>query len=199
MAQLRIWEEFPQLETRRLVLRQITLDDAPALLPLFSDDDVTEHMDIPSLQDIAQVKQLLEFIEERWQDGYSIRWGIVKKDENALVGTCGYNDWIKEYGYRGEIGYDLMQAYWGQGIMTEALRTILSYGFEYMYLNRVQAMVNPGNDRSISILRKVGFQYEGRLREYGYWKGKFWDLHTFSLLRRDWVKRRPWETLIFPV
>jgi ribosomal-protein-alanine N-acetyltransferase len=191
MSQLRIWEEFPQLETRRLVLRQITLDDASALFPLFSDDNVTENMDIPSLQNVAQVEQLLEFMEERWQDGYSIRWGIVKKDENTLVGTCGYNDWVKEFGYRGEIGYDLMGAYWGQGIMTEALRAILNYGFESMHLNRIQAMVNPGNDRSISLLRKAGFQYEGQLREYGYWKGKFWDLHSFSLLRREWVKRRP--------
>lgn len=186
MCQSAIWDEFPELETRRLLLRQITPGDTEELFSLFSDDEVTEYMDIPSLTHIVQMEHLLLSMFERWDEQQSIRWGIVTKHNNALVGTCGYNEWVREYGYRGEIGYELMKRYWGQGIMSEALRAIIAYGFEWMQLNRIQAMVTPGNDRSINLLRKLGFQYEGMLREYGYWKGRFWDLHSLSLLYSEW-------------
>ncbi len=184
------WKPFPHLETERLFLRQLTLDDAETLLTLFSDDAVTRYMDVPSLTHSIQVRQLLRFLSERITALVSIRWGIVYKEHNALVGTCGYNEWVNEHGYRGEIGYDLMRVYWGRGIMSEALRAMLEYGFAHMELNRVQALVTPGNERSMKLLRMLGFQHEGLLRDYGYWKGQFWDQHAWSLLKREWVAQR---------
>ncbi|BAU29002.1 acetyltransferase (GNAT) family protein [Aneurinibacillus soli] len=107
------------------------------------------------------------------------------KETSELVGSCGYNNWIKEEGHRGEIGYDLGKEYWGQGIAAEVLEAMLDYGFTEMKLNRVEALVEPENIASIKMLKRIGFQKEGLLRDYQFVKGKFIDLEMHSLLKRD--------------
>jgi ribosomal-protein-alanine N-acetyltransferase len=69
--------------------------------------------------------------------------------------------------------------------MAEALQTMLAYGFSTLKLHRIEALVVPGNERSVRVLEKLGFQEEGVLRGYGFWNDKFWDLRCFSLLAGD--------------
>jgi ribosomal-protein-alanine N-acetyltransferase len=71
--------------------------------------------------------------------------------------------------------------------MTEALRSIIGWGFHSLKLNRIEAMVMIENIASIKLLEKSGFLEEGILREYGFWKGKFHDLRLFSLLKKDYT------------
>ncbi|NIW38715.1 MAG: GNAT family N-acetyltransferase, partial [Gemmatimonadetes bacterium] len=84
-----------------------------------------------------------------------------------------------------EIGYDLAHRHWGRGLMTEALRPMLRFGFEEMDLHRIEAGVTVGNEASARVLEKLGFREEGLLRRGGYWKGAYHDLRGFGLLRRD--------------
>jgi ribosomal-protein-alanine N-acetyltransferase len=70
--------------------------------------------------------------------------------------------------------------------MSEALHAMIEYGFENLHLNRLEAFVLPGNERSSHVLRKLGFVEEGVLREYGFWENQFWDMRCFSLVKRDW-------------
>jgi [ribosomal protein S5]-alanine N-acetyltransferase len=84
------------------------------------------------------------------------------------------------------LGYELAPAYWGQGMMTEALTAVLRYTFTLMALNRVEAYVVPQNAPSIALLQKLGFVNEGLMREYGYWGQTFHDLYLFALLKREW-------------
>jgi ribosomal-protein-alanine N-acetyltransferase len=88
------------------------------------------------------------------------------------------------------MGYDLWPDYWGQGLMPEALRALLRYGFEVMELNRVEATTHTENQRSMRVLEKLGFQREGVLRDYYCREGMYNDQVLFSLLRREW-----WETM----
>jgi ribosomal-protein-alanine N-acetyltransferase len=73
--------------------------------------------------------------------------------------------------------------------MREALDAVLTYGFGKMGLNRVQAMVHPDNARSIHLLGRLGFTCEGVLRDWRFYKGRFWDEACFSLLRHEWATR----------
>jgi ribosomal-protein-alanine N-acetyltransferase len=188
MSTKTVIEEFPQLETERLVLRELTLEDTQTLLKFWADDEVTKYMNIESFQNPKQAEDMIRLLNELFQKKEAIRWGIVKKEDNSLIGTCGYNSWIQEQALRGELGYELGRAYWRQGFMTEALRAVISYGFGVMKLNRIEALVLLEASRSMSVLLKLGFQKEGILREHGYWKGQFWDQYCFSLLKRDWMK-----------
>ena len=91
--------------------------------------------------------------------------------------------------HSGVIGYDLHPDYWGKGITTEAVSSVLnlaySGGLPCGVLNRIQADAVPGNIASEKVLLKLGFKEEGIRRQSGYWKGKYHDLKCFSLLREE--------------
>ena len=115
-------------------------------------------------------------------------WGIELKATGLLIGTCGYCRWDKQH-HHAEIGYDLWPDYWGQGLMPEALRALIGYGFEEMALNRIEVTTHTENQRSQRVLAKLGFQWEGLLREYYCRDEVYNDQILFSLFRREWVWR----------
>jgi ribosomal-protein-alanine N-acetyltransferase len=186
MAVKRVFQTFPQLETSNLLLRRIVPEDAEALYKILSDDEVTEYYDDDSFTDVSQAGDQIAAWEMGFKDQRSIRWGITHKGEMELVGTCGYYGFHTWY-QRAAIGYELARSYWRQGIMTEAVNVMLEFGFEKLELNRVQALVMPGNVASLHMLEKLGFQNEGVLKEYEIWGSKgYVDLCMIALLRKDW-------------
>ena len=183
--------KFPRLEVENLILREIKLSDAEAIYRIFSDQQVLKYHDIEAFKTIEQAKFLIYSLSESFREQEVIRWGIAKKEDNIIIGTCGYSGWNKNR-LRAEIGYELSQAYWRQGIMKKALSAVIGYGFEKMQLNRIEATVMLPNIASMGLLRKLGFQEEGILRERGFWKGNFHDLKMFSLLKKDYISSRLW-------
>ncbi len=186
--------EFPVLETERLVLRELRESDADAVFQIFGDDAVTRYYDLATFTDVAQARQLLARMNARNASGDALRWGIALRENDALIGTGGFNSFVRGW-FRAGIGYDLAQAYWNKGYMTEALSAMVRYGFEKlesagMPLNRIEALVAPGNDASVRVLTKIGFRREGILREYGFWKNRYWDLEMFALLKQEWKRGR---------
>jgi len=177
--------EFPRLETENLVLRQIQLSDAEAVLKVFSDASVTKYHDLDAATRLEQAQFLINRRAELFKSGQRIRWGIARKIDDVIVGSCGYSSWVKN-SFRAEVGYELARIHWRKGIMTEALRAIVNFGFKEMGLNRIEAMVMLENIASTRLLEKLGFEEEGILREYGYWKGSFHDLKLFSILKKSW-------------
>lgn len=180
-----LFQTFPQLETENLLLRRITSDDSDALFEIFSDDEVTRYYDLYSYNHVDEIHQLIAFFDESFAVERSIRWGIAQKTDNRLIGTCGYV-WLREF--RGEIGYELNQTHWRQGIMSEALPAILHFGYERLRLNRIEALVMTGNNASASLLHSLGFCEEGVLREHDFFKENFHDMRCFSLLRREFYQ-----------
>jgi len=164
-------------------LRKIVPSDAAALYAIFSNDEVTRYYDLGTMTDPADAETMVRRLAARTKHGQAMRWGIVRKQDRAFVGTCGFH--FQAAGFKAEIGYDLGREYWHQGYMSEALRAMLAYGFETLQLNRIEALVMPENEASAILLRKLGFFEEGVLREYAYFKGEYHDLRFFSLLRRE--------------
>ncbi|MBB3112555.1 ribosomal-protein-alanine N-acetyltransferase [Paenibacillus phyllosphaerae] len=181
---------FPRLETKRLVLRKMVEEDAPAMFDYFSKDEVTQYYDLESFTEVKQASDLIAMFNQRYEEGKGYRWGITLKGaEDQLLGSCGFHQWEKEH-YRAELGYELAPAYWQRGIMTEAASAIIAYGFESLGLNRINAYIDPANISSHKLLKKVGFAEEGLLRDYFYEKGKFVDAVIFGQLKRDYEQRR---------
>lgn len=176
--------EFPLLRTPRLVLRQLRLSDADAILQVFSNPEVTRYYDLDTFIVMDQAVRLIDRVNERFDLGTAIRWGMALAPDNRVVGTCGL--FFHPPGYRAELGFDLARPYWGRGLMREALCAVLAYGFERLDLNRMEALVMPGNEASVRLLRRLGFQEEGTLREYAFFKERFHDLRCFSLLAREY-------------
>ena len=164
-------------------MRKIVPGDAAALYAIFSDDEVTRYYDLGTMTNPADAETMVRRLAARTKHGQAIRWGIVRKQDRAFVGTCGFH--FQAAGFKAEIGYDLGREYWHQGYMSEALRAMLAYGFETLELNRIEALVMPENEASANLLRKLGFSEEGVLREYAFFKEEYHNLRFFSLLRRE--------------
>jgi [ribosomal protein S5]-alanine N-acetyltransferase len=179
-----MFDTFPELETQNLILREIKPYDVEAIFAFFSDPDVLRYHDAEPFANIERAGRLINNWNDRFVTRQGIRWGIAKKNENIIIGTCGYRLWGKPM-FCAELGYELSKAHWRKGIMMEALQGIVRFGFEQMELNRIEATVMLENIASMSLLSKLGFIEEGTLREFGYWKFQFHDLKLFSLLKRD--------------
>jgi len=180
-----IFATFPEIETDSLILREILPEDRDAIYAIFSDDEVTRYYDLVTMQRREEAAELIDFFDERFETESMIRWGITRKDDDVVIGTCGY---VMLHRHRGEIGYDLRRSEWRKGIMTEALDAIIDFGFQDMGLQRVEALVMPENVASARLLRKLGFTEEGTLRDYDRFKGAFHDMRCLSILKQEYYK-----------
>jgi len=175
---------FGKIDTKSLLLRKIEPGDGPTLFAYWSDKEVTRYMNISSFDRLEQVQEMISLLNNLADQEQAFRWAIICKRNNQVLGTCGFNNWDQE-NHRAEIGYDLGRQYWGKGVMTEALTGLLTYGFQTMGLNRIQALVEPANQASRSLLIKTGFQEEGLLRQYERVKEQFIDLKIYALLKNE--------------
>lgn len=150
---------FPELETERLRLRLLTLEDRTAVFAHFADEEVTRYMDIPPCKEISEADELIRFHLE----DSGCRWGMFDKATGRLAGTVGYHCWVTGEASRAEIGFDLSRDYWGQGYMSEAIVPVLRFGFEAMGLELIEATVDPANVRSLRLADKLGFLREQEL------------------------------------
>ncbi|HML06235.1 MAG TPA: GNAT family protein [Methanobacterium sp.] len=180
---------FPEIYTERLYLRKISINDAETLFRFWSDPEVTKNLNVATFKNIEQAFSLIRLLNSLYSSKEGIRWVITIRKTNEIIGTCGYNSWIKKSS-RGEIGYELGKKYWGNGYGTEAIAEIINYGFKKMNLNRIEAFTVPEATSSINLLKKLGFKKEGLLREYGYWNRKYHDENIYSLLKNDWIKNK---------
>ncbi|AUH52573.1 GNAT family N-acetyltransferase [Chromobacterium sp. ATCC 53434] len=177
--------DFPTLHTARLTLREITLDDAPALLDILGDADAMRWYGTDPLSTLQQARQLVDkFAGWRELPAPGTRWGLALREGGPLIGSIGLFKWNP--GWRScALGYELARGGHGQGLMTEALRAALAWGFEQMALNRIEAQVHPDNLASLKLLERLDFKMEGRARQAGYWLGRHQDLINLSLLREE--------------
>lgn len=174
----------PILSSSNLVLRPIDERDTAALFHHFSDDRVTKYMDIDSFSNISDATHIIQFFRKSLEEEEGTRWAITLAGKDELIGTCGYHKINKPH-FKAEIGYDLQPSYWGKGIMKEAISCMLTYGYEELQFNRIEAFVDPENIASAKLLSRLGFHYEGFLRDAFFEKGKFVNAELYSLLRHE--------------
>lgn len=180
-----IFTNFPTLESQRLRLRPMTAADIADVFQIFGDPAVAALTDFNTAETPEKVVDIIEMFAEDYAASESIRWGITLQGADRVIGTCGLFA-FEPQARRAEIGYDLAQKYWRQGIMTEALTCVIHYAFDTVGLHRLEAIVDPNNQASRVLLKKLGFQEEGILRERFFKGGVYYDDLYLGLLRRDW-------------
>jgi len=177
----------PKLETERLVLREVTREDAEDIFVYLSDQEVMKYFGMEPFQTIEDAYREIDWYQEKMRYKTGIRWGITLKETNRVIGSCGFLNWSSAH-YRADIGAELDKQYWSNGIVSEAFQAVLKYGFEEMDLMRVQALIEPPNIASQRLAEKNGFLREGLLRKYEFTCGKFDDLYMYSILKEDYLK-----------
>lgn len=173
-----------ELNTQRLHLRIMDVSDSHSLFKIWSDSDVTKYMNISSFTHETQAKEMIELLKDLAYAGEAIRFSMIDRKSNVIIGTCGFNS-IDYENAKAEIGYDIAKAYWGMGYAPEGIRALLTYAFKTLKLNRIEAKVDPANVNSIKVLQKLNFTLEGTLRQYEKSKGNYIDVNMYSLLKTD--------------
>jgi [ribosomal protein S5]-alanine N-acetyltransferase len=175
------FDPFPVIATSRLLLREVTVADAMPLFYLRSDAAVLKYLDKAPEKSVDETIALINQVKKNKEDGDGILWGITLKESDTVIGTICYWRMQKEH-YRAEIGYALHPSQQGKGIMDEAIKAVLQYGFETMQLHSVEANINPANEASWKLLERNGFIKEAHFKENYYYNGKFLDSVIYSLI-----------------
>ncbi|NNC83559.1 MAG: GNAT family N-acetyltransferase [Flavobacteriales bacterium] len=146
------------IETERLLLREITLDDTAVMFRLNSHPEVQKYTGEPLVQSMEEME---EAIRKRTADykkyGYG-RWATILKEGMHFTGWAGLA-YLPEFDEI-DLGYRFFPEYWGKGIATEASQAILNYGFETLQLDRIIAIAMKENTASIRVMEKVGMEFE---------------------------------------
>lgn len=175
----------PTLETERLLLRKITMEDAYDMFAYCSDEEVAKYVTWNAHKNIEDTETFIASILENYQDHKPAPWGIVLKENNRLIGTVGFTS-MNPIHHSAEIGFALSRNNWGKGIMTEAVKEIIKYGFETLHLNRIQAMCFKDNIASERVMIKSGMSYEGLHRQKIFNNGRYIDVKLYSILKEEY-------------
>lgn len=175
---------FPTLETERLILREISKNDAEGIFSCFSNENVTRYYGQETLDNIEQAEAFVDFFANSYKEKKGIRWGIEIKGNQGIIGTIGFNAWSPKH-KRAEIGYEIHPEHWRKGYTFEAVSKVIQYGFDEFGLTRIGAVVFIDNEASNKLLTKAGFQKEGVLRDYMYQNGEAYDTYVYSLLKNS--------------
>ena len=174
-----------RLETSRLILRRFTVADAEAMYRNWaSDPEVTRFLTWPCHPSVEATAALLEAWAKQYEDGGRFSWAIQRKGANEVIGSIAAVKLDEEVN-SAEIGYCLSRAFWGQGLMPEALRAVLDYLFNEAGFNRLSARHDVRNPNSGRVMQKAGMKYEGTLRQAGKNNQGICDLACYAALRED--------------
>jgi ribosomal-protein-alanine N-acetyltransferase len=155
--------------------------DRQDLFDHLSDAETVAFMDIYPMADLAGADEMIGWADGLLASGDGIWWAI-RDRTGAFVGTGGFAGLVRERGARGEVSYNVVRSRWRQGVMAEVLPALLDYGSGALGLHRIEATVTPGNLASAALLDRFGFQREATLRDYGFWKGRYWDQWLYARL-----------------
>ena len=178
------------IETKRLILRKFTEDDALAAFNNWTNDTaVTEFLRWPYHENIGITKKVLADWILSYKQGNFYQWAIVPKDINEPIGTIsivGQNDNLGIV----HIGYCIGSRWWKQGITSEAFSGIIPFLFEKVGVNRIESQHDPNNPNSGKVMVKSGLKYEGTLRQADFNNKGIVDAAMYSLLLSDYNARQ---------
>lgn len=173
---------FPNLETERLLLRRVDKNDVNEVFALRSDAETMKFVPRPLVTTQNEALEHIALIDSKIENNEGINWAITFKDSPKLIGIIGHYR-IKPEHYRSEIGYMILPEFQGKGIITEAVKAVVKYGFDEMNLHSIEAIIDPDNTASAIVLEKNNFIKEAHLKENEYYDGRFLDTVIYSLLK----------------
>ena len=179
----------PALAGERILIRALVQADAEALFEMNQDPSYHQHIYTNPIRSLEQAKQQIRLAtNERYPAGIPDPLGICFKDApSTIIGTVG--GFILYAGLpQMEFVYDLNPKVWGKGLAPEAGKLLRDYLFLNYPVRRLQGRAATENKASCRVLEKLGFTFEGTLREVMYYADRTWDMKYFSLTFDDWQK-----------
>ena len=179
------FKPFPTIETDRLILRKIKKSDAKDLYEYCSSEVSARYSLWEPHEDLGVTRQYISWLLRSEKRGEYFTWGIELKSSGKLIGTVSLPSIDKDYKVA-EIGYGIIDSYWGNGYASEAIKAIMEYGFCTVGFICINAKIMKENSASVRVASAVGMQCDGLLRNGVYCKGKAHDVYVFSMIDTDY-------------
>lgn len=151
-----------QLETQRLILRQLLTSDDVGMFELDSNPEVHRYVGKKPVQHIDESRRMIQNIKNQYRTNGIGRWAVILKDTNEFIGWSGIKlitEPINNHDNFYEIGYRFIQKHWGKGYATEAGLAFVDYAFNELKVTALFAYADSGNTNSHRILEKIGMHY----------------------------------------
>lgn len=175
-----------RLETPRLVLREFSPDDAPAVLAYQRDP---RYLRLYPWQERTEedVRAFVQgFVDQQREEPRTkVQLAVTLASSGELIGNVGLRRASADAKVA-DTGYELAPEHWGRGYATEAARALVGHGFDELGLHRVHAHCIAENAGSVRVLERLGMRREGRLREHEFFKGRWWDVLLYGILASEW-------------
>lgn len=174
-----------RLETERLILRKLSLNDAENMFEnCASDDEVTKYLVWESHKNLEVTKEYLKNIVKEYENHKNFDWCIELKSTGQPIGTIGCKA-LDENIKKIEVGYCIGRRWWGNGITAEALKEVINFLIFKVGINRVEAYHDVRNFASGIVMQKAGMSFEGLLREAYMFHDNAKDVYIYSILKKD--------------
>ena len=147
---------FPEFNTCRLKLRQLKISDNEEIYEIRSDTDIAKYLDRPLCKSIEEADAFINKINNLITTNACFYWAVTLIDSDLLIGTiCLWN--FSDDNHSAEIGFELLKEWQGKGYMQESVSEVLEFGFTEIKLKQIIGEVDPGNIKSIKVLKKNNF------------------------------------------
>lgn len=158
------------LETPRLLLRPMRIEDTADLLHIFTDPQVLAAFDARPFDQQQMERWVKRNLDHQEQYGYGL-FSVILKANGLLIGDCGLEHMVPEGKPEIEFGYDFRSDYWNQGLATEAAAAIRDYAFQTLQLPRLISLIRHNNTASQRVAEKIGMH---RTTEISRYDQKYW-------------------------
>ncbi len=177
------------IETNRLIIRSFTKTDAKAIYEACNDFDIFKTtLGIPSPYTLDDANNFIEYTNNAISNQKSFELAITLKENVDQVVGCISLMGIKRPTNKAELAYWVAKKYWNNGIASEAAKAIIEYGFNTLHLHSIFARFLDNNPASGNVMKKIGMQYVGKMRESEYKLGQYYDVHYYEILKSDLYK-----------
>lgn len=185
----------PTLETERLILRPVVIDDADDMFLYAKTYQVTRMTRFKPHQSVEDSKKVIEHVFlSRPKKGWPEAFAITLKNNGRMIGTCDFWPISASEGVY-EMGYALNPRFWGLGLMTEAASAVLQFAFESYKVRRMELKHLQSNPASGAVAKKLGFEQEGIKRQAARFEDGYDDLVCYGLLQEEYYDRKTIEKI----
>ncbi|HKC55331.1 MAG TPA: GNAT family protein [Vicinamibacterales bacterium] len=182
----------PELEGRRITLREPRAGDAPSLFSLLSTEEVSRFISPPPAS-VEAFERYIAWSQRQRAAGLYVCFAVVPRGADTPIGLVHVRALGPGFG-TADWGFAIGSEFWGKGIFSEAAELVLDFAFEVLHTHRLEARAAVCNARGNGALRKLGAEREGLLRHAFFRDGDYLDQVLWSILAEDW-RRRQQDTL----
>lgn len=180
-----IFTDPPLLSTERLLLRKISTSDAGDMFSYSRLAEVTKYLLWDPHPSEAYTQSYIAYLQERYALGDFYDFGVVLRETGKMIGTVGFTSFDLPNS-SAEVGYVISPTYQGKGFATEALKKVISFGFDVLGLSRISAVCMKENTASLRVMEKCGLKREGLLRSAVFAKGEMKDVYLSAITDKDY-------------